>query len=52
MQEVRGSAAVMPLDLLGFGNGSAQANGQVVGEMIAANRNRAGVADDTAAVDD
>src|SRR5208282_4779043 len=42
----------MPLDLFGFRNGSAQSDGQIVREMVAANSNRAGVANDTAAIDD
>src|SRR5262249_54466952 len=35
----------------GSGNGGAQANGKIVGEMTAANGNRAGVADAPTAVD-
>ena len=51
-QKIGRGAPVMTLDLLGFGDGRAQANRQVVGEMIAANGHCAGVAHDTAAVDD
>jgi hypothetical protein len=43
---------VAALDFFGFGDGSAEADGQVVGEMIAADGDGAGVADYAAAVDD
>jgi hypothetical protein len=46
------STAVMPLDPFGFGDGRAQADREIVCEVVAANGNRAGVADDSAAVND
>ena len=45
-------ATVMTLDAFGFGNGSAQPDGEIVREVIAADGNGAGVADDSAAVND
>src|SRR5215470_16396465 len=42
----------MALDALGFGNRRAQANRKIVREMIAANRDRAGVPYDSAAIND
>src|SRR5581483_741256 len=47
-----GSAAVMPLDFLRLRDGSPEADGQVVGEVIAADRHRARVAHDPSAVND
>jgi len=43
---------MMPLDPFGFGDGRAQADREIVCEMVAANGNRSGVADDSAAVND
>src|ERR1700737_1501077 len=42
----------MALDALGFGNRCAQTNGEIVGEMIAADGYRTSVAHHAAAVDD
>src|SRR5580692_3415981 len=52
VEKRRGGAAVAALDFFGFGDGRAEANGEIVGEMIAAYGNGAGVADYAAAVND
>ena len=52
LQQRGGSAAVAMLDALGLGNRCAQADGEVVGEVVPADGDRTGVADDSAAVDD
>src|SRR5690348_4556312 len=49
-EERRRRPAVAALDALGFWNGGAQANGKIVGEMVAANRDNADVANHAAAV--
>src|SRR5437762_3060163 len=46
------STTVMPLDPFGFGDGRAQADREIVCEVVATNGNRSGVADDAAAVND
>src|SRR5580704_10720419 len=52
VQQRSGRAAMTMLDAFGFWNRRAQTNRKIVGEMIATHRNRAGVANHTAAVDD
>src|SRR5437660_7698162 len=50
MKEGSGSTAVMALDAFGFRYGSAQTNREIIGKMIAANRNSTGVTNDSAAI--
>jgi len=52
LQKCRGSAAIAALDAFGFRNRRAQADGEIVREMIAANCDSAGVANHATAVDD
>ena len=49
-QQSGGRATVAALDFFGFGDRSAQADGEIVGEMIAADGHGAGVANHSAAI--